>query len=376
MNEDFDSIPIKDDKEDKLDTCNRMLAGIKPGWSLSITRLGPEWCAGFLEKVDILDDENINLNEIVERWGGEALRLRLHDETGKFVGGSDVKVRSYPPCFKGVMIEKRKNIGVNLSDHPTIKKAGAPEREPAPPGNNFAAAPPAPAIAPAAQPQGLDIIQLLGILQNTRKSDMSLFQMLMGQNQQPPPPPPPGSVGSMLEIATQFKQLQELFGGANQEPQTDEAGLLGSITEIAKAYASRGQPAQQPAQQTAPQSRQIQSKTRKVPSARIVPPQHKTQVPQAPQAPQAPHTAQGIPDIATGLSELGEDEFMRTFLTSLNRMPQDKSEAIVQRFMSGELPESDEYENEDDELGEDENGNYAEPDEPPRPGSDEPPPTE
>ena len=67
---------------------------------------------------------------------------------------------------------------------------------------------------------------------------------------------------------------------------------------------------------------------------------------------------------------------MRTFLTSLNRMPQDKSEAIVQRFMSGELPPSDEYEL-DDEIGEDEDsGNYAEPDEPPRPGSVEPSPTE
>ena len=167
MNENFDSVTLTEDTEDKFDVCNRMLAGIKPGWSLSITRLGPEWCSGFLEKIELLDDENINLNEIVERWGGEALRLRIHDETGKFIGGSDVKVRSYPPCFKGVGIAKRQNVGVDLANHPTIKKAGASEAPIAAPAGNFAAAAPAPYAPPAATAQGLDIVQLLGILQNT-----------------------------------------------------------------------------------------------------------------------------------------------------------------------------------------------------------------
>ena len=72
-----------------------MLASIKSGWSLGISRIRPGWCSGYLERVECTENEPIDMTYIIEQWGGHILRLRLCDERGKYRGGTDLNLQSY-----------------------------------------------------------------------------------------------------------------------------------------------------------------------------------------------------------------------------------------------------------------------------------------
>jgi hypothetical protein len=92
-----------------------MLAEIKPGWSLSIHRIRPGWCSGYLERIECTEDEPLDLDYIISTWGGEVLKLRLCDDNGRYTKGAQLNLRSYPPRFKG------QRLSQNQDDEPRGK---------------------------------------------------------------------------------------------------------------------------------------------------------------------------------------------------------------------------------------------------------------
>lgn len=300
----------------KLEKAERMLASIKGGWSLTISRIRPGWCSGYLERIECTEDEPIDMDYIIEQWGGKMLRLRLCDERGTYRGGADMNLQAYPPKFRGTVMH-------NNEANPTQNKTSAPTIVQQP--------------AAAAQP---NLIELLGLMSKTRNQDINTLRTLLDQAQpQPQYAPQQGGfsgIDDMINFASKFKQLQELmgnFGGGGGEP-AEDAGILGSIGEVLKMF---NQTKQVAVPQPVPKTRR---------SAHVVSP-HGPQPAQ--NRPIPPKPAQNVPqcsDLSSVLAELDADDYKNTFLTSLQQMPDDKRNQILADFMENGLPDDleEEYE--------------------------------
>lgn len=305
----------QDDEQDpqdrKWERAERMLDELRSGWSISIIRMRPGWCSGFLERIECSDDEPIDIDYIVQTWGGEVLRLRLSDETGTYRRGATVNLRSYPPLFRGEPIRRNDHTG------PVDDRRRARQQ-------NDAYVPPPPA------PAQLDLIGVLGLLQKTRKEDLGLLRALFGSVPQFQPHEQRSSLDDLLEYATKWKQLQKIFGSdQSAQPATDEGQLLGSITEIVKAIGAR------PAQPATPAQ----------PPGRIVAPRENPKpIDHGTNVPQIEHNN----DLSAVISRLDHNDFTNLILTSLASMPDDRRERAIATFFerSGFF--------EDDDRGDDE----------------------
>lgn len=325
----------KSNEDIKLEKTRTMLEGIRPGWSMAIERKQPGWCGGYLERVECTEDEPLDIEYIIEQWGGKLMRLRILDERGRYTGGCDLNLRAYPPKFRGVVISQE------VIDHPGITKATqAMAQLPAPQQN--------PAAPQSKQP---NLIELLGILQKTRSQDLATLKMLFTDVQQPQPvyQQQTGSLGGIDEVihfAEKFKQLQGLFGSSagGPAPEDEASGVLGSIAQIAQML------------QRAPET------PAKTPSpSRVVAPQQnpRQQVspPVNPQQQEPPKPKNGE-QLANMLSNMDEERYRQIFLTSLEKMPQDKSGRIISSLMESGAPNNDNVEDyeeyyDDDEESED-----------------------
>lgn len=305
----------------KLEKAERMLASIKGGWSLTISRIRPGWCSGYLERIECTEDEPIDMDYIIEQWGGKMLRLRLCDERGTYRGGADMNLQAYPPKFRGTVMH-------NNEANPAQKQTTSPSIVQQP--------------AATAQP---NLIELLGLMSKTRNQDINTLRTLLDQAQpQPQYAPQQGGfsgIDDMINFASKFKQLQELmgnFGGGGGGEPAEDAGLLGSIGEVLKMFNQTKQvAAPQPVPQPVPQTRR---------AARVVPPQGPQPVPQRPIPTAQDSNFPQNTDLASHLAGLDADDYKTTFLTSLQQMPDDKRNQILADFMENGLPDDleEEYE--------------------------------
>jgi hypothetical protein len=297
-----------------------MLAEIKPGWSLSIHRIRPGWCSGYLERIECTEDEPLDLDYIISTWGGEVLKLRLCDDMGKYHRGAQLNLRSYPPRFKGQRLHQ------NPEDEPRGKTQMDPVQMHNPP------------------PPQLDLVGVLSLLQKTRKEDLGLLRALLGSTPQvtaQQPIKPSNSLDDILAFAGKWKQLQAVFGAEQAQPVNDDAGFMGSITEIVKALGQMGQ--KPPAQQQQPQQ-----------AGRIIPPQNDRQP--------NPDTIEGTNVHPNGahnqlsdvISQLDSDKFSDIVLTALAKMPDDIRERTIQTFFerSGLLEDREPDDPDDDDSDE------------------------
>lgn len=77
-------------------TVEQLLSDVGAGWSVSLTRIRPSWCKGWLETIDASPDEKLDMEYIADTWGGETIRIRLLDTRGRYKGGKDFHVAREP----------------------------------------------------------------------------------------------------------------------------------------------------------------------------------------------------------------------------------------------------------------------------------------
>lgn len=293
--------------EKRIGQIEMMLAELAPGYRLSVYRTRPSWARSWLETIELSEDEPIDLNYLVDQWGGEVLKLRILDERGKFVRGCDVPLMSYPPKVHGQI----------------LRKPNSAELQPPPQTNAIVRQEP-----PQQRQDSLSTV--IDLLQRTRKDDLSVLKSLLpyaGEKQAP--------LSELIEMAQQLGKLKELFGGVETPPaaavipaQDSDSIFLQSIAEMVKTVFAKQAP----------------------PPPRIV---------AARQAPNPQATAQAI---AARLATMTPDEAQKTFFAALAGMGPDRAQATVEKILAGfqaqstiEGNEEDEDEDEDDIEDEDSN---------------------
>lgn len=89
-------------KVDDKDDIDQFFDDLRAGSGIKIWRVLPEWCTGYLGTIYVSEEEPIDVEQIIKRWGGRKLRLKRTGEGSRFVKGSvDLDLKSYPPKVKG-----------------------------------------------------------------------------------------------------------------------------------------------------------------------------------------------------------------------------------------------------------------------------------
>lgn len=298
--------------EKKWEQAEQILATVRSGWSLYIFRSKPSWCSGYLERIELGDEEPIDMDYLIEEWGGQVLQLKLADEGGKFRGNATVKLMSYPVRFHGARL-RRSDLLQDDYDHFTNNRKQSDQisllqQQLDPRLLNL-------------QGQGgntqLETMQLLKVMQSARKEDLALLQMIYqankgggggGGNQQNP-------MKDMLSTVKAYSEMSKIFsGGEKKEPQNEDMALLSTVSDIAQAVLNRPK-----------------GPVKTLPQSQISQP---TQPQYAPRNPsQTPPPPIGSESSATGANtDVSPAEFTDTLLTSLQKMPDDKREQVFEEF--------------------------------------------
>lgn len=302
--------------EKKWEQAEQILATVRSGWSLYIFRSKPSWCSGYLERIELGDEEPIDMDYLIEEWGGQVLQLKLADEQGKFRGNATVKLMSYPVRFHGARL-RRSDLLQDDFDYFTNSRKQSDQvsllqQQLDPRLLNL-------------QGQGagntqLETMQLLKVMQSARKEDLNLLQMIYqankggggggGGNQQNP-------MKDMLSTVKAYSEMSKIFSGKEQEqkPQNEDMALLTTVGDIAKAVLNR------------PKGTPVKT----LPQTQISPPTQPQYAPRNP--PQTPPSQKGSEfDISGANPDTSPKEFTDKLLTSLQKMPDDKREEVFEEF--------------------------------------------
>jgi len=287
-----------EDAEEKLSRLEAMLKEIGAGWQVSIYRLQPSWCKGFLETIDMSDDEEpIDLDYIVKQWGGEKIKVRIKDPRKVYRGSVDIPLHSYPPRLYGEELV-----------HPNKRAADSPSS----------------ALG--------NLEMILGVVEKLKKSDLDPVVKILLQQQAAFQTQPQSGVQNLLESLAVLEKFKGFFGHVEEKPRAAEGDLLGNINAILDTY-SKIKGTNEPKKKTI------------VPALRAVNP-----------APAALGNPMGDP---LSMSKLQPKSFIKNFLDAMALMPKEKRESILQMFMSGDIGEEDEKTGEEKEDLEDEGEEYS-----------------
>jgi hypothetical protein len=302
-----EEIPENDKRWEKVE---RMFDEIRPGYKMSVHRMRPPWCSGYLERLEITEDAPVDMDYLIDQWGGEVLRLRLSDETGTYRKGADVNLKNFPPKFEGREIKRGPDgTRVFVDDW---KKEQASQRQ-----QQQQIVP----VQAQQRPQITEFAELLRIFQQSSQ-DNPLIQMVLEGVLKQRTVQQNNPVGQFSEMMKQFREMQDLFGSglAGAEPQqSDENAMLGTISQIASALLNRQQaPVQAQQQMIAPRPQPVQAQHQQQQAF-----QGETEV--EPQAPKG--------DLADHLAAMDVNESTTLILTSLQRMDENKRAQAFETIM-------------------------------------------
>ena len=267
----------KNGEDDAYTRAQRILADFRTGMSLSIYRLRPSWCSGFLERLECFDDEPIDIDYIIHEWGGKRLKLRICNDRGKYISGADLNLSSYPPRFR------RRIMNPDDDWLPSNGPVKVPQQNPQ---QN-------PQQTPQQSNQPADVIKLVREL----KGILADGKVTVA----PEPAPVINPLKQFLETAEALKKVQGLFGSAPTAPMAESepdptSELFGQITGLITAF--RGNPTANPV------------------------PKPKRIVPDSVQQP-----------VVDTLAALDPEKYTNILLTSLQKMPENKRETIIANFI-------------------------------------------
>lgn len=189
----------KDDEQTVL-SFEEMFDAFDDGWTLSIYRETPKELSGFLEEIALEPGENpIDLQYLINNWGGKQLRLMLRDAKGVFRRRMLVQLKSFPPKLYGKIIGEQApaptvDAKKDLLDLIAVLKAIQP--------------PP-----PAPQPNQLEIIVPL----------IAPFIRSMAEKMLMPQPSPPSQAASITEMMSALSTMRDFV-----QPAPEGGGDMGS----------------------------------------------------------------------------------------------------------------------------------------------------
>lgn len=296
--DDTQTVLINDANDPVIDA-QSLFDEFRPGYTLSIRRLRPTWCSGFLERLECFEGDKIDIDYIIQQWGGKRLSIRMLDEHGRYKKGVELNLSSYPCKFQGRIMDP--NDGWRSQAQEST------------------------AMVPAA-PNIADPLKLIEVLQVQRKNDLAQMQKMFG-NIQAPTVQAVDPLKQLAELGKTYKQLKGIFGNepvsAPSAPQPEEPENPGfGLNEITQLVQLLKPAAPQP------------SATPRIVADRPVAPQ--------------PVPVPSPVNLAGELAKKSEQEYTNILLTSLQAMPEDKRETIIAGFLqlAGIDDNEDEFENE------------------------------
>lgn len=310
-------------QDEQIVRLDNFFSSLQPGVSLLIERVKPSWCSGLLEEIQITED-GIDLDYLIETWGGQLLSVKMRGKGGRLVGGSyKVPLYSYPPLRFGQKIRPYDKGERFLNGDET-----APAPAPAPP-------------VVVNQPPGLEKILsalpaimplVMNIMERSEARNQQNMNMMMAmmkaQNG--------GGLADITKIGAVMTQLNELFrqnqSGGDAGP--SEMDFMGQAMDVIKMFMSKPTPAASHQMMQPPPQARLTGKN--APPTVSTPKKAPAPVP-AP-APDVDATVTALNpggDIAAELAEMEPDEITGTLLASISQMSPDKRDAAIANFMGG-----------------------------------------
>ena len=179
---------------------------MRPEYHVHVSRVRPEWCAGFLERINIEENQDLAglQEEIVANWGGHVFKLQLRDSKNRFVKQITLHAKSFSPLVKGRKLS-RYEIEVSQNKEP---------REDRP-------------------------VESIGNLLGTAISSMvkqqeAFFDEMRKHTANPPSEmiPKDTALGNALDVARQYKELQKMFNTGASVEGGNEGDIMGVISQF------------------------------------------------------------------------------------------------------------------------------------------------
>lgn len=328
-------------EQEQAEKLQSLLSNIQQGWKISIAREQPSWCRGHLETIEVYDpSEPFDIDYLIRTWGGQRLHAKVHDESGRWIGGGSISLFSYAPKVHGKEIKE--------SDYFAQSSAALP-----PMPHPYQNPPPA---------QQLDLKTLVEILRSGKKSELDLALKILDRAPAPAPAPVVQKQSSpmeqMLSMFQMFGQMKDLFGDmSGSSSGGDSESLTPIIGDLVKGLMSGQQNIQNDPRKPALVAPRAPGRPGGAPGPAPV-----HQVP--PLRPVEGLGEDNLSQIADKLSALSSNDAVDVLIQALGNMPEDKRAESMQLFFEGisGQNELDGLSNEDDNLEEDDqegNGEHA-----------------
>ena len=198
-------------------TIEQLLSNVGAGWTISLNRMRPSWCKGWLETIEASPDEPLDMNYIADTWGGETIRLRFLDGHGRYKGGKDIHM-AREPMFHGRELE-----------HPNDKRARMEREERTRDRREHNEGT---IRLNAAQPQQDNTVftMLVDVLKDSNTNSLQTYKDLVAKQQARDPM----GIDDIIKFANGLKDLQGVFGGDNDGGAADDSDdkMLGTFVGI------------------------------------------------------------------------------------------------------------------------------------------------
>lgn len=202
-----------EDERQAARTVEQLLQDVGIGWSVSLNRIRPSWCKGWLETIETTPDEKIDMQYIADTWGGETIRLRILDPQGRWRGGKDFHV-ARAPMHHGRPLE-----------HPEDKRERLAREERARERRNESER-----LNGAGSTHDSNMFStVIDLVRSQNEASSKVYQDLAAAQTRDPM-----GIDDLIKFANGLKDLQGVFGGDSGGGSEDDSGMIGAFMEIMK----------------------------------------------------------------------------------------------------------------------------------------------
>jgi hypothetical protein len=312
-------------QDEQIVRLDNFFSSLQPGVSVLIERLKPSWCSGLLEEIQITED-GIDLDYLIETWGGQLLSVKMRGRGGRLVGGSyKVPLYSYPPLRFGQKIrpyDKGERF-LNGDEATPAPAPAAPVVVNQPPGLEKILS-----ALPAVMPLVMNIMERS---EARNQQNMNMMMAMMKANNG-------GGLADITKIGAVMTQLNELFrnqsGGGDAGP--SEMDFMGQAMDVIKMFMSNKPAAVGPQMPMQPPPQARLTGGNAPPPTGSTPQKAPAPVPApAPNVDATVTPLNPVGDIADELAGMEPDEITGTLLASISKMSPEKRDAAIANFMGG-----------------------------------------
>ena len=316
--------------EEQIVRLDNFFSSLQPGVSILIERLKPTWCSGLLEEIQITED-GIDLDYMIETWGGQLLAVKMRGKGGRLVGGSyKVPLYSYPPLRYGQKLKPYDRGERFMNGEPPTPVQNSPVVVNQPPGlEKILSA--IPAIMPL-------ITSVMERSEARNQQNMQMMMAMLRSNQ--------GSgLADISKIGTVMTQLNDLFKqNSSSGDQMGEIDFMTQAMDVMKMFLDKPK---QPQPQSIPQARLTGPTSKNTKNARG---QLSGQSP-IQDKPDKITELNPSSSIAAEIAKMSPELISDTLLNSISKMSPEKRDATIANFI-GEFQnfmEEEGLENADDD---------------------------